>query len=48
MVPRWAASAFLSAEKSFRGIMGYKDPWTLETALGRSKTGRIDKSEGVA
>jgi hypothetical protein len=48
MVPRRAASAFLRAEKSFRGIMGYKDLWTLEAALGRSKIGRIDKSEGAA
>ena len=34
MVLRWAVSAFLSAEKNFRKIMGYKDLWTLEAILG--------------
>jgi len=34
MVLRWAASAFLSAKKNFRRIMGYKDLWTLEAILG--------------
>ncbi len=48
MVLRWAASAFLSAEKSFRRIMGYKDLWTLEAALGRSKVTHIDKKKKVA
>jgi transposase-like protein len=33
MVTRWAASALLKAEKSFRRIMGYKDLWQLEAAL---------------
>ncbi len=48
MVLRWAASAFLSAEKNFRRIMGYKDLWILETALGRSKVTHIDKKKRVA
>lgn len=48
MVWRWAASAFLSAEKNFRRIMGYKDLWILEAALGRSKAARIDKKKKVA
>jgi putative transposase len=48
MVLRWAASAFLSAEKNFRRIMGYKDLWTLETILGRSTINRIDKYQNLA
>lgn len=48
MVLRWAASAFLSAEKNFRRIMGYKDLWVLETALGRSRVTNIDKKKRVA
>ena len=48
MVLRWAASAFLSAEKNFRRIRGYKDLWILEAALGRSKVTRIDKNKKVA
>ena len=35
MVLRWAASASLATEKRFRKIMGYKDLWTLQAALGR-------------
>lgn len=48
MVLRWAASAFLEAEKNFRRIMGYKDLWILETALGRSKATHIDNRKEVA
>ena len=48
MVLRWAALAFLAAEKNFRRIMGYKDLWLLEAALGRSKVTRIDKKKKVA
>jgi len=48
MVLRWAASAFLDAEKNFRRVMGYKDLWILETALGRSKIIDIDKRKEVA
>ena len=48
MVLRWAASAFLSAEKNFRRIMGYKDLWTLEAILGRSIVTRIDKYKNLA
>ncbi len=47
MVLRWAASAFLSAEKNFRRSRGYKDLWILETALGRSKVTQIDKKKMV-
>ena len=48
MVLRWAALAFLAAEKNFQRIMGYKDLWLLEAALGRSKVTRIDKNKKVA
>jgi hypothetical protein len=39
---------FLSAEKNFRRIMGYKDLWTLERILGRSTVTRIDKNKKMA
>ncbi|MBM3321842.1 MAG: IS256 family transposase, partial [Candidatus Eisenbacteria bacterium] len=45
MVARWAASAFLAAEKSFRRILGYRDLWQLEATL-RSK--ELDDQEMVA
>ena len=35
MVRRWVASAFLSTEKGFRRIMGYRDLWMLRAALHR-------------
>lgn len=35
MALRWAASALLMTEQSFRKIMGYRDLWTLKAALGR-------------
>ena len=33
MVKRWAAAAFLDAEKSFRRILGYRDLWMLQAVL---------------
>jgi len=45
MVARWAASAFLAAEKSLRRILGYRDLWQLEATL-RSK--ELDDQEMVA
>lgn len=33
MIMRWAASAFLDTEKSFRKIQGYKDLWMLKASL---------------
>ncbi len=32
---RWAAAALLITEKNFRKVMGYRDLWMLEAALGR-------------
>jgi hypothetical protein len=37
MVLRWAAAALLMTEQNFRRIMGYRDLWMLESALGRKK-----------
>ena len=47
MVMRWAASGFLATEKNFRKIMGYKDLWMLEVALGRKK-GKVDNRTEAA
>ncbi len=33
MVKRWAAAAFLDAEKSFRRILGYRELWMLKAVL---------------
>lgn len=52
MVRRWAASAFLDAEKNFRRIMGFEDLWMLEVALDRksvkTQTKVLDKEEEAA
>jgi putative transposase len=48
MVLRWAASAFLDAEKNFRKIMGFKDLWLLEVALQRKSVPNLDKEEEAA
>lgn len=45
MVLRWAAAAWLMTEASFNRIMGYRDLWMLEAALGR-KTASLQ--QGVA
>jgi hypothetical protein len=41
------ASAFLSAEKNFRRVTGFKDLWFLEAVMGQSKVARIDKKKEV-
>jgi len=33
MVLRWAAAAYLDAEKAFNCVMGYRDLWMLKAAL---------------
>ncbi len=43
MVLRWAASALLMTEQSFRKIMGYRDLWTLKAALGRIQQSSEEK-----
>jgi transposase-like protein len=35
MAKRWAAAAFLAAEKQFRRVTGYRDLWMLASALDR-------------
>lgn len=37
MVLRWAATAFLDTEKSFRRIMGYRDLWQLKAYLDENE-----------
>jgi len=44
MVLRWAASAFLMAEKRFRRIMGHRDLWMLDAAL-REGEKKIDSQK---
>jgi transposase-like protein len=34
MVRRWLAAAFLRTEKKFHKLMGHRELWTLEAALG--------------
>ena len=46
MVLRWAATSFLTAEKSFRKIQGYRDLWMLQAKLSDRVTG--DDSSNVA
>ena len=46
MVLRWAASAFLQTEKSFRKIQGFRDLWMLQAKLKDRVTG--DDSSKVA
>jgi transposase-like protein len=37
MVKRWAAAAFLDAERSFRRILGYRDLWMLKAILNENQ-----------
>jgi transposase-like protein len=48
MVARWAAAAFLDAEKNFRKVMGYRDLWMLEAALKRKGPKQIAHRQEVA
>ena len=43
---RWAAAAFLDAEKGYRRIMGYKDLWILKAHLDELGTPPVDGKEG--
>jgi len=43
MVLRWAAAALLMTEGNFRRIMGYRDLWMLEAALGRKSAASQEK-----
>ena len=44
MARRWVASSFLSVEKGFRMIMGYKDLWMLKAAPKEN----VDKGQKAA
>ncbi|MCE2455940.1 MAG: hypothetical protein J4G12_09030 [Gemmatimonadetes bacterium] len=48
MAVRWAAAAFLEAEKSHRRIMGYKDLRILEAHLDELATPQVDGKEIAA
>ena len=47
MAVRWAAAAFLDAEKNCR-IMGYKDLWILKAHLDELGTPPVDGEEVAA
>ena len=48
MVLRWAASAFLASEKSFRRLMGWQQLWMLEACLNESQTSEtMDRQKKV-
>ncbi len=48
MVLRWAASAFLDAEKGFRKMMGFKDLWMLKAALDKKSAKELENEEEAA
>ena len=48
MAVRWAAAAFLDAEKGYRRIMGYKDLWILKAHLDELGTPPVDGKEVAA
>jgi putative transposase len=44
MVKRWAAAAFLDAERSFRRILGYRDLWMLKAILNENQVANGNKA----
>ena len=44
MVKRWAAAAFLEAERSFRRILGYRDLWMLKAILNENQVANDEKA----
>ena len=48
MAVRWAAAAFLDAEKGYRRIMGYKDLWILKAHLDELGTPPVEEKEVAA
>ncbi len=44
MVKRWAAAAFLDAERSFRRILGYRDLWMLKAILNEDQVANEGKA----
>lgn len=47
MKERWAALAYLEAERRFRKIQGCRDLWMLAQALGRTEQ-QVDRQSKVA
>jgi transposase-like protein len=47
MIERWAALAYLEAERRFRKIQGCRDLWILAQALGRNEQ-RVDRHSKAA
>jgi transposase-like protein len=47
MVLRWAASAFLASEKSFRRVMGCHQLWMLQANLDESKEENLNQQQKV-
>ena len=48
MALRWAAAAFLEAEKGYRRIMGYRDLWILKAHLDELSTPPVEGKETAA
>lgn len=48
MALRWTAAGFLEAEKSFRRVLGFKELWILQTALGRDRAEATNASKEAA
>ena len=48
MAVRWAAAAFLEAEKSYRRIMGYRDLWILKAHLDELGAPSVEGREAAA
>lgn len=47
MIERWAALAYLEAERRFRKIQGHRDLWILAQALGRTEQ-QVDRQNKAA
>ncbi len=47
MIERWAALAYLEAERRFRKIQGHRDLWILAQALGRTEH-KVDRQTKAA
>jgi transposase-like protein len=47
MIERWAALAYLEAERRFRKIQGHRDLWILAQALGRTEQ-QVDRQTKAA
>lgn len=47
MIERWAALAYLEAERRFRKIQGHRDLWVLAQALGRTEQ-QVDRHTKAA